>query len=56
MDKLYTMSNAEIKRLEIMTQLSQKQLTQAKAAEQPDLIVRQVKRPWQAYQIKRQPD
>ena len=33
-DKLHTMSYAEIKRLEMMAQLCQKQLTQVKVAEQ----------------------
>ncbi|MHB8114592.1 MAG: ISNCY family transposase [Bellilinea sp.] len=48
-DKLHTMSDKEIQRLDIMTQLSQKQLTQAQAAEQLSLSVRQVKRLWRTY-------
>ena len=49
MDKLTTMSDKEIKRLEIMTQLSKKQMTQNEAARQLGLSSRQVKRLWRAY-------
>ena len=49
MDKLHTMSDKEIQRLDIMTQLSKTQLTQAHAAEQLRLSVRQVKRLWRSY-------
>lgn len=48
-DKLHTMSDKEIQRLDIMTQLSKTQLTQAQAAEQLRLSVRQVKRLWRSY-------
>ncbi len=48
-DKLHTISDKEIQRLEIMTQLSKKQLTQVQAAEQLRLSVRQVKRLWRLY-------
>ena len=48
-DKLHTMSDKEIQRLEIMTQLSKKQLTQAQAAERLRLSVRQVKRLRRSY-------
>jgi len=48
-DKLHTMSDKEIRRLEIMTQLSKRQLTQGQAAEQLRLSVRQVKRLQSAY-------
>jgi transposase len=48
-DNLHTMSHAEIKRLEIMTQLGKKQITQRQAAEQLGLSVRQVKRLWRSY-------
>lgn len=49
MDKLHTMSDKEIQRLEIMTQLSKKGLTQKDAAEKLGVSVRQVKRLWRAY-------
>lgn len=49
MDRLHTMSDKEIKRLEIMVQLAKKQLTQRMAAEQLGLTIRQVKRLWRAY-------
>ena len=48
-DKLHTMSDKEIQRLEMMTQISHKQLTQAQAAQRLGLSVRQVKRLWRAY-------
>lgn len=49
MDKLHTMSDKEIKRLEVMAQIGKKQLSQRKAAEQLGLSVRQIKRLWRAY-------
>lgn len=49
MDKLHTMSDKEIKRLQIMTQLEKKQLSQQMAAEQLKISIRQVKRVWRAY-------
>ena len=53
MDKLHTMSEKEIKRAQIMSQLEKKQLTQRMAAEQLMISVRQVKRLWQSYQKQR---
>lgn len=50
MDKLTTMSEKEIKRLEKMSQLGRKEITQKMAAEQLGLSERQVKRLWKAYQ------
>lgn len=50
MDKLTTMSEKEIDRLEKMNQLRSKQIGQKTAAEQLGLSVRQVKRLWKAYQ------
>lgn len=50
MDKLHTMSEKEIKRLQMMSQLEKKHTTQAMAAQQLELSVRQVKRLWRAYQ------
>jgi transposase len=44
------MSDKEIQRLAIMTQLGTKQLTQRLAAEQLGISVRQVKRLWRVYQ------
>jgi transposase len=49
-EKLTTMSEKEITRLQVMNQLEKKQLTQRMAAEQLDLSVRQIKRLWRAYQ------
>jgi transposase len=49
-DRLHSMSDKEIRRVGIMAQLSQKQLTQNKAAEQLGLSARQVRRLWRAYQ------
>jgi len=46
------MSDKEIKRLQIMTQLEKKQMTQSRAAEQMGISIRQVKRIWKAYQEK----
>jgi len=48
-DKLHIMSDKEIHRLEIMTQLRKKQLSQKQAAEQLGICVRQIKRLWRAY-------
>jgi transposase len=49
-DKLHTMSDKEITRLQVMSQLEKKQITQKMAAEQVGLGVRQIKRIWRAYQ------
>lgn len=49
-DKLHRMSDKEIKRLQSMTQLEKRQLTQTMAAIQLGISVRQVKRLWRAYQ------
>jgi len=48
-DKLHNMSDKEIKRLEIMTRLSKKQITQAHAGEEIGLSVRQIRRLWRTY-------
>jgi len=48
-DRLLTMNEKEIKRLQIMSQIEKKQLTQAKAATQLGISIRQVKRIWKAY-------
>ena len=48
-DKLHTMSEKEIKRLTIMSELEKKQMTQAMAAKQIGMSVRQIKRLWRAY-------
>ena len=50
MDKLHTMSDKEVKRLTIMTELRKKQLTQRMAANQLQISIRQVKRLWRAFQ------
>lgn len=50
MDKLHRMSDKEIKRVQSMTQLEQRQLTQGNAAAQLGISVRQIKRLWRAYQ------
>lgn len=50
MDTLHTMSDTEIKRLQIMTELEKRQLTQKQAGEQLGLSVRQIKRIWRKYQ------
>ena len=52
MDKLLTMSEKEIKRLQIIGQLEKRQITQTWAAEQMGISVRQVKRIWKAYKEK----
>lgn len=49
-DRLQAMSEKEIKRIKVMTQLEKKQLTQRMAAEQLKISIRQVKRIWRAYQ------
>lgn len=46
MDKLHTMSEKEIYRLQIMTQLAEKQITQRRAGEQLGVSIRQVRRIW----------
>lgn len=50
MDRLHTMSEKEIKKTEIMSQLAEKQITQRMAAEHLGISVRQVKRLWKNYQ------
>lgn len=49
MDKLLTMSDKEIARLEVMQRLKDKRLTQKEAARLLGLSTRQVKRLWRAY-------
>ena len=49
MDKLLTMSNREINRLEVMQRLKDKRLRQAEAARMLGISVRQVKRLFRAY-------
>jgi len=49
MDKLLTMSNREITRLEAMQQIKDKRLTQKEAARMLSLSVRQIKRLYRAY-------
>ena len=49
MDKLHTMSEKEIKRLTILGELEKKQITQAMAAKQIGVSVRQIKRLWRRY-------
>ena len=51
MDKLLTMSNKEITRLEAMQRIKDKRLTQKEAARMLDLSVRQIKRLYQAYKV-----
>ena len=50
MDKVYKMSEKEIKKTEMMSQLAEKQITQRMAAEHLGISVRQVKRLWSKYQ------
>ena len=50
MDKVYKMSEKEIKKTEMMSQLAEKQITQRMAAEHLGISVRQVKRLWNKYQ------
>ncbi len=52
MDKLLTMSNAEITRLEVMQRLKDKRLIQKEAARMLGISVRQVKRLYRAYKGK----
>ena len=49
MDKLLTMSNAEITRLEVMQRLKDKRLNQKEAARMLGISLRQVKRLYRAY-------
>jgi transposase len=51
-DKLLTMSNREITRLEVMQRLKGKRLSQKEAARMLGISIRQVKRLWKAYQKK----
>jgi transposase len=48
-DKLLTMSNREITRLEVMQRLKEKRLKQKEAAQMLGISIRQVKRLWRAY-------
>ena len=50
MDKLHNMSDKEITRLQVMTQLGEKRITQRIAAGQLGISTRQVKRLWRKYQ------
>ena len=50
MDKLLTMSNQEITRLEVMQRLKEKRLAQKEAARMLELSVRQIKRLFRAYE------
>lgn len=50
MDRLHRMSEKEIKKTEMMSQLAEKQITQRMAAEHLGISVRQVKRLWNKYQ------
>lgn len=50
MDRVYKMSEKEIKKTEMMNQLAEKQITQRIAAERLGISVRQVKRLWSKYQ------
>lgn len=50
MDRVYKMSEKEIKKTEMMSQLAEKQITQRVAAEHLGISVRQVKRLWKIYQ------
>jgi transposase len=52
MDKLLTMSNQEITRLEVMQRLRDKRLRQKEAAQLLGISIRQVKRLWRAYRKK----
>jgi len=52
MDKLLTMSNQEITRLEAMQRIKDKRLTQKEAARMLNLSVRQIKRLYRAYKGK----
>jgi transposase len=48
-DRLHTMSEKEIKKTEMMSQLAEKQITQRMAATHLGITVRQVKRLWRKY-------
>jgi transposase len=48
-DKLLTMSNREITRMEVMQRLKEKRLKQKEAAQMLGISIRQVKRLWRAY-------
>jgi transposase len=48
-DRLHTMSEKEIKKTEMMSQLAEKQITQRMAATHLGISVRQVKRLWRRY-------
>jgi len=50
LDRVYKMSEKEIKKAEIMSQLAEKQITQRMAAEHLGMSIRQVKRLWREYQ------
>ena len=50
MDKLTTMCEKEITRLQMMIWIEKKQITQKNAAEQLGISTRQVKRLWKAYE------
>ena len=52
MDKLLTMSNQEITRLEVMQRLKDKRLKQKEAAQLLGISIRQVTRLWRAYRKK----
>lgn len=52
MDRIYKMSEKEIRKTETMSQIAEKQITQKVAAERLGMSVRQVKRMWKAYQEK----
>jgi transposase len=49
-DRVYKMSEKEIKKTEMMSQLAEKQITQRMAAEHLGISIRQVKRLWNKYQ------
>lgn len=51
MDKLHTMSEKELYRLQIMTQLAERQITQKQAGELLGVSIRQVKRVWRRFKI-----
>jgi len=50
LDRVYKMSEKEIKKAETMSQLAEKQITQRMAAEHLGMSIRQVKRLWREYQ------
>lgn len=51
MDKLHTMSEKELYRLQIMTQLAERQITQKQAGELLGVSIRQVKRVWRRFKL-----